>query len=236
MSLPIIGITSDLENNGGYSKYPWYALRQNYCSSVTKSGGLPIILVNEIHLVDQYSELLDGLIISGGDFDINPEYFGEKINYSSVKTKSARTEFEIKITQRFLELNKPVFGICGGQQLLAVILGCTLWQHIPADVEGAMNHEQPNPRHEAGHYINIKKNTKLYDIVKTDKMNVNSAHHQSVNKTPKNITINAIAPDGIIEGIEDHKYKWCMGVQWHPEFLISSHDQKIYNSFISACK
>ena len=79
MSLPIIGITSDLENNGGYSKYPWYALRQNYCSSVTKSGGLPIIHVNEIHLVDQYSELLDGLIISGGDFDINPEYFGEKI-------------------------------------------------------------------------------------------------------------------------------------------------------------
>ena len=76
----------------------------------------------------------------------------------------------------------------------------------------------------------------LYDIVKTDKMNVNSAHHQSVNKTPKNITINAIAPDGIIEGIEDHKYKWCMGVQWHPEFLISSHDEKIYNSFISACK
>ena len=55
-------------------------------------------------------------------------------------------------------------------------------------------------------------------------------------KTPKNITINAIAPDGIIEGIEDHKYKWCMGVQWHPEFLISSYDEKIYNSFISACK
>ena len=236
MSLPIIGITSDLEDNGGYSKYPWYALRQNYCSSVTKSGGAPIILVNEMNLVEQYSKLLDGLIISGGDFDINPEYFGEKINYSNVKTKSSRTEFEIEIVQRLLELNKPVFGICGGQQLLAVILGCTLWQHIPADIKGAMNHEQTNPRHEAGHYIKIKKNTKLYDIVKTDKMNVNSAHHQSVNKTPKNITINAIAPDGVIEGIEDQKYKWCVGVQWHPEFLISSHDKKIYDSFISACK
>ena len=236
MALPLIGITSDLEEKGGYSQYPWHALRQNYCDAVSKSGGIPLILGNDINLIEHYSKLLDGLIISGGDFDINPEIFGEKIKHNSVKIKPSRTEFEINITKNILSHNKPVFGICGGQQLLAVILGCTLWQHIPDDVENALNHEQPNPRNEPGHYVNIKRDTKLHKIVKTTQINVNSAHHQAINKFPDNIKINAVAQDGIIEGIEDHKYKWCIGVQWHPEFLINNEDKKIYESFIKACK
>ena len=93
MKFPLIGITSDLEENGGYSQYPWHALRQNYCSAVSKSGGIPIILANDINLIEHYSQLVDGLIISGGDFDISPEIFGEKIKHDSVKIKSSRNNF-----------------------------------------------------------------------------------------------------------------------------------------------
>ena len=130
----------------------------------------------------------------------------------------------------------PVLGICGGQQLLHVVLGGTLIQHIPDEVGGALAHEQPNPRTEPGHSVRVKKNTLLHRIVETDELDVNSAHHQAAKDAPDGIIVNATAPDGVIEGIEAPGYRFCLGVQWHPEYEISSGDSKIFEAFITACR
>ena len=82
----------------------------------------------------------------------------------------------------------------------------------------------------------ITKNSKLYKIVKSEKIEVNSAHHQSVNNLGKDFISSASAPDGIIEAIENIKHPWCIGLQWHPEFLITKADIAIIEDFVSHAK
>lgn len=236
MSTPVIGITLDSEEAGGYSKLPWYALRQNYADVVTASGGLPLALPHEPDLVARYVELLDGLMVTGGAFDVDPSLFGATTRHDTVVTKDRRTLFEKRMVEAMLDANKPVFGICGGQQLLHVVLGGTLIQHIPDEVENPLAHEQPNPRTEPGHDVQIVPGTLLHRIVGKDRIPVNSAHHQAAKDigNGSNIIINAVADDGVIEGIEDSRYRFCLGVQWHPEYLISEGDRLILDAFIRA--
>lgn len=236
MSYPVIGITLDSEDPGGYSNMPWYALRQNYADVVTASGGLPLALPHEPDHVDKYLEKLDGLIVTGGAFDVDPAMFGADTRHDTVVTKDRRTAFEKNMSEAMLAADKPVLGICGGQQLLHVILGGTLIQHIPDEVDDPLAHEQPNPRTEAGHIVNIVPDTLLHRIVGSDTLDVNSAHHQAAKDISDNITVNATAPDGVIEGIEDSQYRFCLGVQWHPEYMISNGDKLIMDAFIDACR
>ncbi len=236
MTYPVIGITLDSEDPGGYSNMPWYALRQNYADVVTASGGLPLGLPHEPDHVDKYLEKLDGLIVTGGAFDVDPVLFGADTRHDTVVTKDRRTEFEKNMSEAMLAANKPVLGICGGQQLLHVILGGTLIQHIPDEVDDHLPHEQPNPRTEAGHIVHVVPDTLLHRIVGTDTLDVNSAHHQAAKDLSDNIIVNATAPDGVIEGIEDSRYRFCLGVQWHPEYMISNGDKLIMDAFIDACR
>ncbi len=228
MKKPLIGITLDSEKKKTYSKYPWYALRENYLSSVTKFNAIPIPLPHDMKLVKNYSDFLDGLIITGGDFDIDPKLYNQK-NKGSKNNKKRRTNFEIKIFNKFLEINKPILGICGGAQLMSVASGGTLEQDLK---KIPINHEQINPRNETSHKINIYKKSKLFNICKKNTIKVNSAHHQAIKKVGKDFHISALSIDGIVEAIEHKKHRWCIGVQWHPEFLITSTDIKIFKNFI----
>ena len=153
-----------------------------------------------------------------------------------VKLKSRRTAFELAITRGALDRDLPVLGICGGQQLLNVVLGGTLIQHIPDEIGDALAHEQPNPRTEAGHPVRVVKGTLLHRICATEELAVNSAHHQAVKTVGPGVVVDAVAPDGVIEGIEDPRYRYCIGVQWHPEYSISTGDQKIFDAFVDAAR
>jgi putative glutamine amidotransferase len=236
MKLPMIGITLDSEEPGGYSKMPWYALRQNYCDCVAEAGGLPVPLPHHPELAAAYLDRIDGLLITGGAFDVDPALFGADSRHSTVTLKTRRTDFELAIVKGALERDLPVFGICGGEQLLAVALGGTLIQHIPDAVPGALEHEQKNPRHEAGHSVAIRPGTLLAQIVGAKTMAVNTSHHQAVLDPGRGVTISATAPDGIIEGIEDSSRRFCLGVQWHPEFGIDPGDARIFAALIEAAR
>ena len=235
-SRPLIGITLDSEKPGGYSKFPWYALRDNYAGAVALSGGLPVALPHEPEAVGDYLDTIKGLVITGGAFDVDPALFGATAKHATVTTKDKRTAFELAIVKGALERDMPILGICGGEQLLNVALGGTLIQHIPEEVPNALAHEQPNPRDEAGHTIEIVKDTMLSKIVGSGNLNVNSAHHQAVKTVGPGIVINARAPDGVIEGIEDPKRKFCLGCEWHPEFFITIGDEKIFKAFVDAAR
>ena len=109
MKSPIIGITLDFENNGGYSKFPWYAIRENYLSCLYKYGAIPFPLFHEITINSSLLKILDGLVITGGNFDINPELYAEN-DSGSRNIKDKRTKFEIDIFQKFLETTKAYSG------------------------------------------------------------------------------------------------------------------------------
>ena len=234
--LPVIGITVDSEKPGGYSKLPWYALRQNYAAAVVRAGGLPILLPHEVSLLDDYMAGINALIVTGGDFDVDPTLFGATTLHPTVKLKEIRTEFEMAVTLAALERDMPVLGICGGQQLLHVVLGGTLIQHIPDEVPQALAHEQPNPRTEAGHTVEVTSDTLLARITGGGELPVNSAHHQAARDVPDGVVVNAVAPDGVIEGMEDPMRRFCLGVQWHPEFSINPGDDKIFAALVDAAR
>jgi putative glutamine amidotransferase len=233
---PIIGITLDSEPAGGWSKYPWYALRENYCGIVARHGGLPIALPHEPELAERYLDTMQGLIITGGNFDVPPEMYGEATTSEKVTTKPRRSQFEWAITQGAVKRGMPILGICGGQQLLNVILGGTLIQHIPDSIQNPLAHEQPNPRHEPGHEVAIVHNTLLSSIIGKPRIAVNSAHHQAVGKPAPGAVVNARAEDGVIEGIEYPSHPFCLGVQWHPEFSVTKSDDAILTAFIAAAQ
>jgi putative glutamine amidotransferase len=232
---PLVGVTLDVEKPGGYSKFPWYALRTNYSEAVAAAGGLPVALGHHGDLASAYLDRIDALVVTGGAFDVDPSMYGETSTRALVTTKDSRTAAELALVQGALARGLPVLGICGGEQLLAVALGGTLIQHIPDSIVGALEHEQKNPRDQAGHTVAVVAGTLLHRIVGAEVMHVNSAHHQAVRAPGPHAVVNATASDGVIEGIEDQRYRFALGVQWHPEFHIDQGDRRIFDALIGVC-
>lgn len=236
----LIGITTDYlsaPKEGGYSKFPYYAVRDNYIESINKckkNKDLSIVLLPCIpDMIDHYFGILNALIITGGDFDVDPVLYGEQINSHTVKTNKKRTDFELPLIKRFIQEKKPLLGICGGMQLINVALGGTLVQHIPDYLDNAgINHSPITCPSLPAHSVTITKNTLLHNILQTDTIETNSSHHQSVKDINHSYAIvNAKTEDGIIEGIEHKDHPFCLGLQWHPEFLVTANDNKIIEYF-----
>ena len=176
-SHPIIGITADYQEKVNcYSKYPWFALRKHYTSCLEILGCMPIIIPPNKNFKN--IDFLDGLLISGGDFDIDPSFYDQKIKSNNVKTIPKRTEFEMDLINLFIQSQKPILGICGGSQLINVYFNGTLIQ----DIETNIKHEQPNPRNETSHEIILEESSYFKKFNSSDKIYVNSAHHQAVDK------------------------------------------------------
>ena len=208
--------------------------------AVTEAGAVPVILppIARPVAIRNALSVLDGLIITGGNFDIHPSYYGEKpINELGV-VKASRTEFELEIAQTALRKDLPLLGLCGGEQALNVALGGSLFQDIAAQVPTAIEHEQSEKKSYGGHYVEIVPGTRLREIVRYPRIEVNTSHHQAVNRLGKGLIIDAVADDGVIEGIESTRHSFALGVQWHPEVLAPKRQahRRIFSAFIAACR
>ena len=234
---PTIGLTLDAEEAGGWSKLPWYAIRRNYFSAVAEAGGLPVALPHHPELAEAYLDGLDGLVVTGGAFDVDPALYGETARHETVTLKEGRTAFELAALRGALARDMPVLGICGGEQLLAVALGGTLIQHIPDGVPGALAHEQPEPRTIPGHEVAVVPGTLLSRVVGgAATLAVNSSHHQAVETAGTGAVVSGTAPDGVIEAIEHPGYRFCLGVQWHPEYAVDRRDPDIFHALVDAAR
>lgn len=235
MSKPIIGISLDSEREGDYSKFPYYVLRKNYIEAVEQAGGIPILFSHELSLIDDYINMIDGLLIPGGDFDIDPSFYGEEIASDTVTMKKSRADFEREFIEKAFKKEIPILGICAGMQLMNVYFGGSLIQHIPDEIESFLEHEQKVLHDIATHEIDIVGGSILNKITGSTKMEVNSSHHQAVKDLGKGLEVSATAPDGVIEAIELRGHKFCVGVEWHPEYLIKEEDENIFKAFVAAC-
>ena len=228
---PIIGITADYQEEVNcYSKYPWFALRTHYSECLEVFGCTPVILPVSENVID--INFLDGLLISGGDFDIDPSFYGQEIKSNKVQTIPRRTNFEMNLIDLFIKSQKPILGICGGCQLINVYFKGTLIQDIKSNIE----HEQPNPRNETSHKIHLENKSYLKEIISEDNIFVNSAHHQAVDILGKDLKIEAKASDGIVEAFRHTGHPYCVGLQWHPEFLITDFDRNVIQDFTTNVK
>jgi putative glutamine amidotransferase len=138
----------------------------------------------------------------------------------------ARAGFELTLIQKAVSKNLPVLGICGGHQALNVALGGTLVQDIGRDIQKALSHR------ESRHAIEILPGTRLYEILGRKRLMVNSYHHQAPRDPARGLRINARTSDGVIEGLEGTNGGFLLGVQWHPEYLDSPFNRRLFSAFI----
>lgn len=231
---PVIGLTSDCSSDKKYSDFPYLALRFNYSLSLQRAGAIPILLPPIQENYKEYIELLDGIVITGGNFDIHPKLYGESTIHDSVSVNEQRTNFEKNIAEEAIKHKMPILGICGGMQLLNVIFGGNLIQHIPDHDKNYFNHEA-KPYDSVAHEVSLKEGSLLHKIAGDKKIGVNSSHHQAILKTAPDFIISAISDDGIIEAIENPNYPFMLGVQWHPEYEITEADSNIFKTFVGHC-
>jgi putative glutamine amidotransferase len=240
MTKPLIGITLDWEDSKTYSIHqPWYALRDNYVLAVTQCGGTPILLPYDASSIDTYVELLDGLMITGGDYDIAPEVYGQNQTDGLRVTKHQRYLFERGLFETFAKTGKPLIGICAGMQLMNVAMGGSLFQDILTEVPSALDHEQWHAQishHMPYHIINVLHDSKFAKLFGKGPYTVNSTHHQAIKNIGAGLLISAQAEDGIVEAIEIQDHPFAFGIEWHPEFMTSPVDVAIFQRFIECAR
>jgi putative glutamine amidotransferase len=238
-SAPLIGITPDVAATGDNAE-PLIVLQERYARAIQQAGAIPLVLpiASATATLRRIIESLDGVVVSGGNFDIHPKYYGERASERLGNIREERTEFELGLISLALKRDMPLLGVCGGAQAINVALDGSLYQDIRSQVAGAAEHEQGHLKDRGGHAVDIVAGTKLRRIVGRESLEVNTTHHQSVKKLGKGLIVNAAAADRVIEGIESQGHTFVLGVQWHPEFLVNRDNaqRKIFSAFVAACK
>ncbi|MGX5805451.1 gamma-glutamyl-gamma-aminobutyrate hydrolase family protein [Bradyrhizobium sp. Arg314] len=230
-NLPRIGITPDI--NDLAAPETEYVARQNYADAISKAGGLPFLLPYREH-VDDYLDAIDGLLVTGGMFDIDPVLYGQAARKDYV-TKPARTDFERALIEGALPRAMPVVGICNGMQLLAVCLGGVLVQDIPTEIDGALEHKALQSATIAHHRIEISGISRHLQMLRGEVHEVNSIHHQSVLPSDA-YQVLAVSPDGVVEALEKKDGGFAVGVQWHPEYGVADIDALIFDALLAKAR
>jgi putative glutamine amidotransferase len=229
---PLIGITMSLEEKR-------FTLTKYYTEAITQAGGVPLLIphLSDERLLQQISEQLDGLLLSGGG-DMDPNYFHEEPHIGLGSVDPLRDRTEVQLVQLFIQQKKPIFAICRGCQVLNVALGGDLYQDLYSQKENIIQHQQKAPQSYATHFIEIKQPSLLAEILGDQMIRVNSFHHQAVRKLGKDLIISAYSNDGVIEAIESTVAPFILGVQWHPECMTSTdfYAKKLFSAFIEACQ
>ncbi len=222
---PLIGILLDYVAEGSFSSRPHYALRQGYFDAVEIAGGVPVALPYQSGLMADYLDRLDGVIIPGGFYPFPSPYYGETPAPNEVV--HPRVAFETDFANAVLDRDMPVLGICAGLQVLGAALGATLYRDLHDVIETPIDHLNERPAEEIAHDVAITAGTRLHAIVGAETMGVNTAHREALVAIPDGAVINAVAPDGVIEGMEIPSQKFAIAVQWHPEFFKTPGDPNL---------
>ena len=224
---PVIGLTGNFADGDA-------RLCEQYYMSVVRAGGTPVIIppVADKDVIINTLDKIDGLVLTGGG-DINPLWAGEEPSPRLHGINRTRDKAELLTVRLAYNRQIPMLGICRGIQTLVTALDGEVDQDIaesyamahgsdmasPHDCHSLIKHSQDADRSEPTHTVRIDSGSMLYSIYNTDKIAVNSLHHQAVRASGRRFNVCATAPDGVIEAIESSEFKPFMGVQWHPEWL-----------------
>ena len=208
-----------------------------YLEGIRQAGGIPVILpfTSENDELEQLAKMCDGFLFTGGH-DVSPELYSEKPVDDSVICCKDRDEMESWYLKYAISSDKPLLGICRGIQFINAALGGTLYQDLPTQHSSEIDHHQKPPYDIPVHTVSIVKDSPLGKFLDTERLSVNSYHHQAVKDLSPRLKAMAISTDGLIEAVfmPEHRFLWA--VQWHPEFsyLTDINSRKIFKAFIDS--
>ena len=218
-------------------------MSQRYIRALTAVGALPwmIPLVgDEQETMRGIYDELDGVFLPGGA-DIDPANYGEERLAKCDKGDPARDEVELMLVRWALADRKPVLGVCRGLQILNLAAGGTLYQDLTEQMPGSIKHDYfpfggRYARDYLAHDVQVAENTKLAEIFGAGSLRVNSMHHQGVRRLGRQLVASAVAPDGLVEGLESGDGSYVVAVQWHPEVLADNcpNTRRLFESFVDA--
>jgi putative glutamine amidotransferase len=243
MMKPLIAITCSRVVGGAWSSCsPGHFMDytyDEYSRAVSHYGGAPVLLpvAQDGETLATILQHIDGLILSGGP-DIHPRHYGEspRANLGEIDEELDRMELAVALQAHRKGL--PILAICRGIQTLNVCLGGTLYQDIPSQIEGAINHYQKADKSINTHSVKIASGSCLAGIFKRKTVWVNGKHHQAVKETAPGLIVSAAAEDGVVEAVEDPARKFVVGVQWHPEgtWKVDRNSGKLFRAFLKAAR
>lgn len=179
----------------------------------------------------------DGVVIAGGD-DVDPALYGrEVLPEARVKVDAGRDSIDFPVFEEAWREGVPALGICRGLQVMNVARGGTLIQHLPLESPSDIEHRRPKKPNRRDHAVSIRAGTRLSEIAGSPEIDVNSRHHQAVDRPAEDFVVSATAPDGVIEGLEARDGRWLVAVQWHPENLRDDPASKrLFREFVEAVR
>jgi len=214
------------------------ALGLPYLEGIEAAGGLPLVMPPlPDAAIESLLDRLDGICLSGGP-DLDPESYGAEPHAELGPTEPDLDRFELAVARRADAREMPILAICRGTQALNIVRGGALHQHLP-DLSTELLHRQTIPGTEPSHPIAVDPDSQLAAVLGGDQLeldDVNSFHHQAIDRLGVGLRVSARAPDGTIEAIEDPSRRFLIGVQWHAETLVHRMaEAELFRRFVEAC-
>lgn len=207
-------------------------INEDYLNAILAAGGIGTVLpyTTDPEQINEFCSDFDGFVFCGG-VDIDPKYYGKDKAPETTNICSARDEFEHAMFKAAYPTDKPILGICRGEQAINVFLGGTLHQHING-------HRQTTDRQTREQQVKLVEGGFLHRVLGCVEITTNSFHHQVVDRLGRGLVCEAYSSDGYVEAIRSTEHSFCLGVQWHPEnyHKLDSSSSRLFKAFIEACK
>jgi putative glutamine amidotransferase len=215
------------------------ALGLPYLRGLEAAGALPLVMppLGE-EAIEPLLDRLDGICLSGGP-DLDPAGYGAEPHPELGPIEPNLDRFELAVARRADAREMPILAICRGTQAINVVRGGTLHQHLP-EISTEISHRQRTPGNQTSHPVAVEPRSRLATALggtEIDVIDVNSFHHQALDRVGEGLEVSARAPDGTIEGVEDPGRPFLIGVQWHAETLVHRvYEAALFKNFVDACR
>jgi putative glutamine amidotransferase len=197
------------------------SLTDDYAHGVEHAGGLPLVIpfLEDAATVHAIAERVDGLLLSGGE-DVDPALYNDQPRLGLGNVMPHRDWLELELIRAMRAQNKPILGICRGMQVLNAALGGTLYQDLPREWRGKIQHSQQAPRAHASHTVRVEPGSRMASLLGATEVRTNSFHHQAVKVLADGLVPVAWDEEGLIEGAEmPGDDEFVVAIQCHPENL-----------------